>query len=160
MIIKIIMKVEYRMWRCFLWSSVDHITTRLVPVGAWFSLLSQQLISNLHSRKSSLQCNCISSFRSQKWVSQLLLWYNLYYNTHYSVRDPVIELSNISVHNSTDLLLGQTLNVFLCIAELQNTETFPMDGFCSWSISVGMENITYVDLQGCDPLQDSYVRWQ
>ena len=78
----------------------------------------------------------------------------------YSVLDPVIELSNVSVHNSSGLLLGQTLNVFLCIAEFKNTERFPIDASCDWSISDGKENITYADLQGCDPLQDSFVRRQ
>ena len=70
----------------------------------------------------------------------------------YAVLDQVIELSNVSVHNSTDLLLGQTLNVFLCTAEFQNTENRPYDPSCIWSTSGGTENITATDLQGCDPL--------
>lgn len=77
----------------------------------------------------------------------------------HAVLDQAIELSDVVI-NSTDLLLGQKLNVFLCTVEFRNTETINPDASLTWSISDGTENITYADLLGCDPLQDSYVRTQ
>lgn len=74
-----------------------------------------------------------------------------------AVTDTGVELSNVTVENSSELLLGQTLNVFLCAAEFVNTDEPPDGAACMWSVNDDTQNLTYTDLNSCDPLQDSYV---
>ena len=74
-----------------------------------------------------------------------------------TVTDSTVELSSVTVRNSTELFLGQT-NIFLCIAEFQNTDESPTDGYCAWSIGNAPHNLTNAELYGCDPLEKYDVR--